>query len=265
MKELFDKADEYYNQIGIKAAVRERPYMFLAFTLSIILLIVSIFFLLFEHSILQPILLRDFVKSLWGKLYLMSLVGILIFYYILDRSRPRRLTEKKELLEKLFYPAELTLDLLKQLNELFEIYKTYNVLPRSNFILNFETSIRYVASIIFAAVLSSQFKTRGFDIIKDVNFMSLLFISILFLTYYLTFRNFVPYWFKLAKRFIKSSDERIELLLSDMSMVIAIINGCHLDNNDTKINENTDKRYNFVKHKIVFEDEKKIISLKLRV
>ena len=257
MKDLFDKADEYYNQIGIKAAVRERPYIFVLFTSSIILLIVSILFLLFEHSILQPISWKDFFKSLWGKLYLISLSGMFIFYNILDRSRPKRLSEKKELIEKLFEPNELTLDLLKRLNELFEIYKAYNVYPRPNFILNFEKSIQYVASIIFAAVLSYQFKTRGLDIIiKDVNFIALLFISILFLTYYLTFRNFIPYWFKLVNRLIKSSEERIELLLSDMSMVVTIIDDSHKDNNDNQINKHMNKRDNFTEHEIIIEYDK---------
>jgi len=257
MKDLFDKADEYYNQIGIKAAVRERPYIFLAFTLSIIFLIVSIFFLLVEDSILQPISWRDFFKSLWGKIYLISLSGVLIFYYILDRSRPRRLAKKKELIEKLFEPAELTIELLKQLNELFEIYKAYNVFPRSNFFLNFEKSIRYVASIIFAAVLSYQFKTKGLNIINDVNFIALLFICILFLSYYLTFRDFIPYWFKLAKRLIKSSEERIELLLSDMSMVIAITDDIHIDNNnDNKIKKHIDKKNNFIEHEVIIEYDK---------
>ena len=149
MKDLFDKADEYYNQIGIKAAVQERPWIFIFFTLSIILLLLSIFFLLTHYSLSQPVSWKEFIKSLWGILYLISLMGIFVFYYILDRSRPREIAKKKEILQKLFNQTELTLDLLKQLNDLYEIYRKYNIFPHSNFILNLETVIRYIASVIF--------------------------------------------------------------------------------------------------------------------
>jgi len=265
MKELFDIADKYYDKTGITAAVKERPIVFLFFTIFIATVLVAIFLLLTKFSIFQPISWKDFFKSLGGILYLISLIGVLICYYILDRSRPSKLSEKKEILCKLFGHNELTLDFLERLNDLFVLYKKYNGIPQISVMLNLERAIRYIASIVFAAVLSSQFRAKGVVIIKEINFIAALFIVFLFITYYFIFRSLIPYWIKSIKRLIKSSEERIEWLLGDLSVVVDAINNKKI-NHDNKIKESVEEKFDIVEQELVVEQNKNIkmrISFKL--